>query len=181
MAQRLGALLLLGVALAATSGFVRNAGGAERPRTLATKKIARRSAVPLRCPIPRVYLRAMRYAAAESRIPLPMLYALIRVESNFDPNARSAAGARGLLQLLPSTGASLGLNIDDPGENIVAGARYLRAMLNRFHDTDLALAAYNAGPTAVAAVGEPPNAISVAYVGNVKRVWRRDLYAVKKC
>jgi soluble lytic murein transglycosylase-like protein len=178
MAQRLGALLLLGVALAATSGFVHNAGADPRRPILTAHLRAARPFAPPTCPIPHRYLHAFKYAAAENHIPLPMLYAVARVESNLDPEARSGAGARGLLQVLPSTGTALALDINDPDVNVVAGARYLRAMLNRFQDTNLALAAYNAGPTAVAAVGEPPNATSVAYVANVIRVWRRDLRAV---
>ena len=67
-----------------------------------------------------------------------------------------------------------------PESNIVGGARYLRQMLNRFHDVDLALAAYNAGPTAVAAAGRAPNDESVAYVANVREVWRRS-FAVLSC
>jgi soluble lytic murein transglycosylase-like protein len=181
MAQRLGVLLLLGVALAATSGFVRNAGGADKRVRATPPHVARRLAAPATCPIPLEYRHAFKYSAAASRIPLPMLYALARVESNFDPNAHSAAGAVGLLQVLPSTGSALGLDINDPGQNVLAGARYLRLMLDRFSDTTLALAAYNAGPTAVAAAGEAPNAISVAYIGNVNRIWRRDLRAVLAC
>ncbi|MDX6503101.1 MAG: hypothetical protein QOE29_226 [Gaiellaceae bacterium] len=181
MAQRLGALLLLGVALAAASGFVRKAGGAENKSALAAQKVVRRPVARLACPIPRTYVRAFKYAAAENRIPLPLLYAVARVESNLDPTARSGAGATGMLQVLPSTGTALALDINDPAVNVVAGARYLRSMLNRFNDTDLALAAYNAGPTAVAAAGEAPNATAVAYVGNVKRVWRDELFAVKAC
>jgi soluble lytic murein transglycosylase-like protein len=181
MAHRLGALLLLGVALAATSGFVRSAGGASARPAAAARKATTRAGATLKCPIPRLYLQAFKYAAAESRLPLPMLYAVARVESNLDPLARSGAGARGLLQVLPSTGTSLALDINDPKLNVVAGARYLRSMLNRFKDSDLALAAYNAGPTAVAAAGGAPNVTSLAYVANVNRVWRRDLPAVLTC
>jgi soluble lytic murein transglycosylase-like protein len=182
MAQRLGALLLLGVALAATSGFVRKAGGADKPSLAVAAKLAAHPVKRLTCPIPRRYLRAYKYAATENRIPLPLLYAFTWVESHLDPNAHSSAGAHGIAQLLPSTARSVGApNVDNPDSNIVGGARYLRAMINRFHDVDLALAAYNAGPTAVASAGRAPNDESVAYIANVKRVWREKLPAVLTC
>jgi soluble lytic murein transglycosylase-like protein len=83
---------------------------------------------------------------------------------------------------MPSTARAVGSpNYDDPASNIVGGARYLRLMINRFHDVDLALAAYNAGPTAVAAAGRAPNDESVSYVANVRRVWRDELPAVLAC
>jgi soluble lytic murein transglycosylase-like protein len=83
---------------------------------------------------------------------------------------------------MPSTARTVGAaNVDDPNANIVGGARYLRLMLNRFHDVDLALAAYNSGPTAVAAAGRAPNDESVAYVANVRTVWRAKLPAVLSC
>jgi len=101
-----------------------------------------------------------------------MLVAVARVESNLRANARSEAGARGLLQLMPATGSALELNIDDPEANVLAGARYLQQLLDRFRSTDLALAAYNAGPTAVAmAAGIPWPGVS-AYVVNVTTLWR---------
>ena len=54
-------------------------------------------------------------------------------------------------------------------------------MLNRFNDVDLALAAYNAGPTAVAAAGRAPNDESLSYVANVREVWRDEILAVNTC
>jgi soluble lytic murein transglycosylase-like protein len=186
MAQRLGALLLLGVALAATSGLVHKAGGAPaRPVAAELPRLPGRIA-PATCPIPHRYRYAFKYAAQTSKIPLPLLYAVTWVESHLDPNARSAAGARGIAQILPSTARAMGIeNYDDPDVNIVAGARYLREMLDRFrklpHPVDLALAAYNAGPTAVAAAGGAPNSESLSYVANVKQVWQRDLRAVLAC
>jgi soluble lytic murein transglycosylase-like protein len=182
MAQRLGALLLLGVALAATSGFVHKARGVAKPPVMVAKRIVPRPVKRLTCPIPHRYLRAYKYAASESRIPLPLLYSLTWVESHLDPNAHSSAGAHGIAQLLPSTARAVGApNVDDPNTNIVGGARYLRLMLDRFHDTDLALAAYNSGPTAVAAAGRAPNDESVAYVANVNAVWRETMRAVLSC
>jgi peptidoglycan DL-endopeptidase CwlO len=101
-----------------------------------------------------------------------MLVAVGRVESTLQAGARSSAGARGLLQVLPSTAAELQLDVDRPETNVLAGARYLRQLLDRFHSTDLALAAYNAGPTAVSEAGGAPSAETWEYVANVTTVWR---------
>jgi peptidoglycan DL-endopeptidase CwlO len=100
-----------------------------------------------------------------------MLVAVAQVESRFRANARSTADARGLLQVLPSTGASLKLNVDMPETNVLAGARYLKLLLDRYSRTDLALAAYNAGPTAVDRAGGAPNSEALTYIANVQQRW----------
>jgi soluble lytic murein transglycosylase-like protein len=86
-----------------------------------------------------------------------------------DPAARSEAGAQGLLQLMPQTVRELRLAGNDPALNVLAGARYLRQMLDRFGgDPAKALAAYNAGPGAVARFGGvPPYAETQHYVQNI--------------
>ena len=101
-----------------------------------------------------------------------MLAAVANVESRFEPDARSAAGAHGLLQVLPSTAKELKLDTSTPEKNVLAGARYLRILLDRFQSTELALAAYNAGPTAVIKAGGAPNRASLTYVREVTRLWR---------
>jgi len=73
---------------------------------------------------------------------------------------------------MPATARELALDPDYPPSNVLAGARYLRLMLDRFHSTDLALAAYNAGPTAVTRAGGAPSAETLTYVANVTRQWR---------
>jgi soluble lytic murein transglycosylase-like protein len=124
-----------------------------------------------RCPFPTSLRSAFEAASADASIPPAMLWAVAKVESNLHPEAESAAGARGLLQVMPATGTALNLNIDEPTSNVLAGARYLRQMLDRFHSSDLALAAYNAGPTAVTVAGGAPSIEVQRYISNVNRLW----------
>ncbi|HEY5660461.1 MAG TPA: lytic transglycosylase domain-containing protein [Gaiellaceae bacterium] len=111
-------------------------------------------------------------AADDTSLPLPLLVAVAQVESQMTPDARSSADARGLLQVLPSTGAALRLDVTRPATNILAGARYLRQLLDEFQSPDLALAAYNAGPTAVTRAGGAPSQETIDYVANVTGLWR---------
>ena len=109
-------------------------------------------------------------AAASNGIDPALLKGLVSQESGFDPNARSGAGALGLTQLMPGTAAGLGVtNPLDPVQSLQGGAKYLRQQLDRFGgDEKLALAAYNAGPGAVARFGGiPPYAETQNYVKNV--------------
>lgn len=109
-------------------------------------------------------------AAARHGVDPALLKALIKQESGFDPRARSSAGALGLTQLMPATAASLGVTDPlDPAQAIDGGAKYLAQQLARFGgDERLALAAYNAGPGAVAKFGGvPPYAETQKYVTNV--------------
>jgi soluble lytic murein transglycosylase-like protein len=123
------------------------------------------------CPFPAALRGAFESAARETSVPPAMLYAVAKVESNLEVDARSPVGARGVLQLMPATARSLQLDPDQPESNILAGARYLQQLLDQFDNADLALAAYNAGPTAVAEAGGAPSGAVVQYVDNVDAVW----------
>lgn len=98
-----------------------------------------------------------------------LVYAVIRAESNFDPNAVSSAGARGLMQLMPGTAAEMGVtDIFDPTQNVAGGTQYLFKMLEIFKDKKLAVAAYNAGPENVKKhKGIPPFKETQHYVKTV--------------
>jgi soluble lytic murein transglycosylase-like protein len=123
------------------------------------------------CPIPTGFRPAFLRAAHDSGLQLSMLVAVAQVESEFKPNAVSPADAHGLMQIVPTTAAELKLDVGKPATNVLAGARYLRLMLDRFSRTDLALAAYNAGPTVVERLGRAPNSESLSYVANVQQRW----------
>ena len=98
------------------------------------------------------YFPAMAAIACEAGVPTLMFDALITQESGYNPSAISSAGAMGMAQIMPGTARYLGLYSPfDPVANMRAGARYLKEQLNRFGGrSDLALAAYNAGPGRVA-------------------------------
>jgi soluble lytic murein transglycosylase-like protein len=98
-----------------------------------------------------------------------LLEAVAYVESRFREDAVSAKGARGMMQLMPATASGLGVDPSDPAQNAQGGATYLRQMLATFdNDLELALAAYNAGPSAVIRHGGiPPYAETRAYVAAV--------------
>jgi soluble lytic murein transglycosylase-like protein len=127
---------------------------------------------------PQPFYRDLVEAAAKRyNMDGDLITSVIAVESNFDPKAVSRKNARGLMQLLPETAAQLGVkNIDDPAENIDAGTRYLRDLLQKYNnDLALALAAYNAGPDKVQLYGRvPPYAETVSYVRRVKRGYEKS-------
>jgi soluble lytic murein transglycosylase-like protein len=119
---------------------------------------------------PSAYDAQITAAATKYGLDPALLKGLIRQESNFDPGARSGAGASGLTQLMPGTAATLGVtDTTDPAQAIDGGAKYLKQQLDRFGgDAAKALAAYNAGPGAVAKYGGvPPYAETQTYVQKV--------------
>lgn len=107
-------------------------------------------------------------AAAQYGVPASLLSAVASVESNFNPAALSNAGAEGLMQLMPQTAASLGVNPLDPAQAIDGAARLLSSYLGQFGSVPEALAAYNAGVGAVEQYGGvPPFPQTQAYVQTV--------------
>lgn len=90
-------------------------------------------------------------------IPTKLFTNLVGAESGWDPYAESPAGAKNLTQLMSATAKGLGVDVNDPLQALDGGARYLKQQYDRFGRWDLALAAYNAGPNAVAKAGGIPN------------------------
>ncbi len=119
--------------------------------------------------VPERYRDAITRAALRHNVPMNLLAAQIYAESNFNPFARSPAGALGIAQFMPGTARAYGLrNPFDAEAAINAQARMMSDLLRRFGSAALALAAYNAGPGAVARYGGiPPFAETRAYVARI--------------
>jgi soluble lytic murein transglycosylase-like protein len=131
------------------------------------RRVARPALDPA-CPVPARFRAAFAAAAATTGVPASLLVATAYEESRMDPAAESSVGAKGLLQLMPATARELRLEGAAPATNVLAGAQYLRQMINRFGSVELALAAYNAGPTAVARAGGAPTLATLRYVKNIQ-------------
>ncbi|HEY8467070.1 MAG TPA: transglycosylase SLT domain-containing protein [Solirubrobacterales bacterium] len=134
---------------------------------LAAEPEARRRDLPAFVP-PR-FRAPLARAAARHGVSAPLLAAQLMAESGFNPLAVSPAGARGIAQFMPATAAAYGLQDPfDPVASIDAQARLMADLLRRFGSTELALAAYNAGPAAVAACScIPPYPETQAYVARI--------------
>ncbi|MFW5879174.1 MAG: lytic transglycosylase domain-containing protein [Myxococcota bacterium] len=119
------------------------------------------------------YDHAFEASAARWDLPVALVKAVAMAESAFDPRAESTVGARGLMQLMPATGRAMGVtDFFDPVQSIEGGSRYLRKMLDRFEELELALAAYNAGPDAVVRYdGIPPFKETRRYVRRVMALY----------
>lgn len=126
-----------------------------------------------------IYDPIIERAAASQAIEANLLRAVIVVESGFNSRAVSRRGAVGLMQLMPSTARRFGVSdLNDPGQNVVAGASYLKFLIKRFgNDVRLALAAYNAGEDAVDRSGGriPPYSETQAYVPRVLGIYQKLL------
>ncbi|HIX28135.1 MAG TPA: lytic transglycosylase domain-containing protein [Candidatus Blautia stercoravium] len=117
-------------------------------------------------------------AAQAYNVPVNLLKAIGKAESDFDPYAESAAGAQGVMQLMPETARSLGVTDPfDARSNIMGGAKYISDKLKQYDgDIDLALAAYNAGSGNVAKYGGvPPFAETQNYIKKVREYMGTDL------
>ena len=152
-------------------GSAQSAGGASAAGGASRFANALSTALQTAAPVPPERIDALvQQNATAWRLDPALIKAVIVNESGFDANATSKAGARGLMQLMPDTAASLGVrDAYDPAQNVAGGARYLRGLLDRFGgDKRLAVAAYNAGPGAVEKYGDvPPYAETRNYVRNV--------------
>jgi soluble lytic murein transglycosylase len=126
--------------------------------------------------LPLSYADVIRQQAAEKHLDPALIAGVIYAETKFDSRV-SAAGAVGLMQLMPQTAALLGVDDPfDPRENVEAGVRHLRSLMDRFDgNLPLVLAAYNAGERAVAAHrGAPPSRETRDYVKRVLSLMRRN-------
>ena len=118
------------------------------------------------------YDKIIDAAAKHFDVDAALVSAVIKAESDYDPRTVSNKGARGLMQLMPSTAARFGVtNSFDPSENIYAGTRYLRWLLKTFDgDADLAVAAYNAGEGNVWKYkGVPPFRETLTYIRRIAK------------
>jgi soluble lytic murein transglycosylase-like protein len=116
-------------------------------------------------------------AAAKHSLPVPLVHAVVTAESAYDPDALSSAGALGLMQLMPATASRFGVtNRSNPRANVFAGTRYLKLLLDTFdNDMRLAVAAYNAGESAVIRHGHkvPPYPETRKYVKRVLAFYQK--------
>lgn len=118
-------------------------------------------------------------AAKQTTLEPALIHAVIAVESKHNPKAVSKKGAMGLMQLMPATAQDFGLNrvrLQDSRQNILVGAKYLKALLRQFDgNLELALAAYNAGPAAVKKYHDriPPFEETKLYVPKVLKYYRK--------
>ena len=151
-------------------GEARSAGDA--PRTGAAPKAA--AARETSAPADSAYYETIRQAAGKYGVDPKLVSAVAEVESGFQQGAVSATGAVGVMQLMPETAESLGVNPYDAAQNINGGAQYLKQMLDTFDgDVRKAVAAYNAGPEAVKEYGGvPPYSETQQYVSSVLDLYR---------
>lgn len=128
--------------------------------------------------IPSDYRAFVQEASQATQVPSELIHAVISVESNYNPRALSPKGAQGLMQLMPQTAKRFGsVNSWDPRQNILTGSKYLRWLLDFFdQNVELAVAAYNAGESAVVNAGRqiPQYAETVRYVPKVMSIFKKS-------
>ena len=147
-------------------------GGEARPRSPRSRQGCERCPqVPARDRSPERFHRFDDYILEAStlyRIPVPLIRAVIRIESDYDPRVVSSHGARGLMQLMPAVVSDMGIDDPhDPRQNILAGTRLLRILANRYEgDLVRTVAAYHAGAGSLARYGDnvPPYPYTRQYV-----------------
>jgi soluble lytic murein transglycosylase-like protein len=134
-----------------------------------TSASALSGAIPSNLNVPADLVPLFQSASAQSGVPASLLAAVAKQESGYDPSAVSSAGAEGIMQLMPSTASGLGVNAYDPAQAIDGAAQLLGGYLKNYNGSvPLALAAYNAGPGAVARYGGvPPYAQTTSYVSSI--------------
>jgi hypothetical protein len=147
---------------------------------IAPRPVARSAAASVR--LAPAIATHIKEAAARHGVSERLVSAVIRVESGFNPRAVSPKGARGLMQLMPTTATILGVRDSfDPVENIEGGVRHLRGLMDRFgQNLPLALAAYNAGEQAVMQYrGIPPYPETQEYVARILRLVGEEVHDVR--
>lgn len=132
-------------------------------------------------PIMSRFGRHIDNAARETKLDSALIASVIKAESAGDPRAVSSAGAKGLMQLADSTATDYGVvDVFNPEENILAGSRFLKNLIDRYGDLETALAAYNAGPGRVDKYGGiPPFKETRAYIRKVTDLFRAAKVKIK--
>ena len=140
--------------------------------------VAALAEVPRLLAIPSDYRLFVQEASQATQVPSELIHAVISVESNYNPRALSPKGAQGLMQLMPTTAKRFGsANSWDPRQNILTGSKYLRWLLDFFdQNVELAVAAYNAGESAVVNAGRqiPQYSETVRYVPRVMSIFKKS-------
>ncbi len=123
----------------------------------------------------KAYQGFVQAAAEHYQLPTALIWAVMKVESNFHPSVVSHKGAMGLMQLMPNTASDMGVeDAFDPRQNILGGARLLRILANRFQgDLVLTLSGYHAGGGAVSSAGGIPYSQTAEYVRRVLNAYYR--------
>ena len=157
-------------AVQSPSQNAQKAKGEEKPASPAE----RTNTMPLSVTQDSVFLPVIQEAAGKYGVDPKLVSAVAEVESGYEQGAVSATGAVGVMQLMPETAESLGVNPYDAAQNIDGGAKYLKQMLDTFGgDVRKAVAAYNAGPEAVREYGGvPPYSETQQYVSSVLDLYR---------
>ncbi len=155
-------------------------GKSAAPQRRAARR-ARKAAGPFtgdRAARARRFAGTVRAAAVHYALPEPLIWAVMKTESDFHPHVVSHKGAQGLLQLMPGTADDMGVTDPfDPDQNIYGGARFLRLLANKFDgDLVLTLSAYHAGGARVRSVGGIPHSQTAEYVRRVLNAY----YAYQK-